>query len=65
MAEAQAVHQSTEPLHDKNIMGDKSPKSQLKNKNQKQSKADASNKKKAGAIASKQQANMAPPKKKK
>lgn len=45
-------------------MGDKSPKSQQKNKKQKQTKTDASDKKKANAIALKQQAHLAPTKKK-
>ena len=36
-------------------MGDKSPKSQQKKKNQKTIKTDASNRKKARAIASKQE----------
>tara|TARA_R110000850_G_scaffold42969_2_gene110104 strand:+ start:413 stop:694 length:282 start_codon:yes stop_codon:yes gene_type:complete len=36
------------------IMGDKSPKSQQKNKNQKKAKNDASNQKKAQSAASKQ-----------
>ena len=45
-------------------MGDKSPKSRQKNQNQKQSKLDAANKKKADAIASKKTAGMAPLKKK-
>lgn len=46
------------------LMGDKSPKSQQKNKKQKQTKNDASDSKKAKAIASKQQANLPPAKKK-
>ncbi len=46
-------------------MGDKSPKSRQKNQKQKQSKTDASNRKKAQAIASRQQANTIPAKKKK
>ncbi|CAN5201969.1 hypothetical protein BH23VER1_BH23VER1_32860 [soil metagenome] len=46
-------------------MGDKSPKSQQKNKLQKQSKTDASNQKKSRDIANKQQANATPPPKKK
>ncbi|MDF1660001.1 MAG: hypothetical protein P1U58_20465 [Verrucomicrobiales bacterium] len=45
-------------------MGDKSPKSQQKNKNQKQTKTDASNRKKAQAIASKQSGNLTTGKKK-
>ena len=44
-------------------MGDKSPKSQQKNKNQKQAKTDASDQKKARAIADKQQPKGAPGKK--
>ena len=44
-------------------MGDKSPKSQQKNKNQKQAKTDASDQKKARDIASKQQPKSAPGKK--
>jgi|GEM_PF-1210007 len=45
-------------------MGDKSPKSQQKNKNQQKVKNDASDKKKAKAIAGKQQAGAVPAKKK-
>lgn len=44
-------------------MGDKSPKSQQKNKNQKQAKTDASNQKKARDIADKQQPKTVPGKK--
>jgi hypothetical protein len=45
-------------------MGDKSPKSQQKNKNQKKLKTDAADKKKARDIASKQQPHSPSPKKK-
>ena len=46
-------------------MGDKSPKSKLKDKKQKQVKATASEKKKQRIIAEKQQGKLAfPPKKK-
>ena len=45
-------------------MGDKSPKSQQKNKKQKQSKTDAANQKKAGAIARQQQVGLASKKQK-
>ncbi|NNC90612.1 MAG: hypothetical protein HKN82_19315 [Akkermansiaceae bacterium] len=46
-------------------MGDKSPKSKQKEKNQKQGKSDAANKEKQRLIASKQQARAAVPGKKK
>jgi hypothetical protein len=46
-------------------MGDKSPKSKQKNKDQKQVKGAASAKDKQRAVAGKQQANLAAPKKKK
>lgn len=58
------IHQSDHTLNPSNIMGDKSPKSQQKNKNQKQTKTDASNRKKAQAIASKQSGNLTTGKKK-
>jgi len=47
------------------IMGDKSPKSKQKEKDQKQGKQAASNKEKQRIIASKQERAIAPPKKKK
>jgi hypothetical protein len=46
-------------------MGDKSPKSQQRKKDQKQVKTNASDNKKASAIASKQQAGVEKDKKKK
>lgn len=46
-------------------MGDKSPKSKQKSKGQKDGKAEASAKEKQRSIASKQQLDAAPPKKKK
>ena len=51
--------------HTNTIMGDRSPKSKQKDKNQKQGKADAATKAKQRAMAGKQQSGLPGTKKKK